>query len=745
LCALAPALVPLAFAAPASAADTTPPALVSLAATPATVDAPATVVVTAHLAGAATATVRLPGGAPVALGLVSGDTWTAAVAVPAGTAFGAVPLALDLRDAAGNAAAPTVPGALSVNDSRPAAPTSVTVAAEAGTLHVAWAAPAPHGGSDVLGYDVTATPVDAPDAPVPAPAAAPADARAADLPGAAGGVRYAVAVTARNAAGTGPAAVADAAPPGVTTSPAAPAAVTAEPLSTAVEVHWAPPPSDGGAAVTGYTVRAVSPALGGPEPVTVDAAATAAVVPGLLDGVPYDVTVTARNDLGTGPAAAAAVTPRAVPGAPAVTGVTAGDRTARVAWTAPAADGGAAIHAYVVTEARTARTFVLPGTARSATIGGLANGVPASFTVTAVNAAGPGPASLAGKTVVPRRPVRIVVVTQPAAIVPYGTAVGVRAAVRTATGTGVPTVRVDLLAQIRPSTAWTRVASGSTGSAGEVVLKAVLPANAALRLRHVPDAFLASDVAPRNVGVAPRLDRSAPRIRLGQTLAVTGHVAPAHPAGSVVRLQRWTATGWTNVAAGTMTTTTTYRVAWRPGSTGAWTMRVVKPADADHVQGASPTWRQYVDPESVADLARIVRANTRITLDTRHVSGVVDAATARANVDELAAGQLARRSSYGTAPGGATAVDIRLMRALRRMGEVGRVTVTEIAGGSHASGSLHYSGRALDVREVNGTAIRRGVSYGWVVDACRAFGASRVFHPGYDPYGGHQNHVHCDW
>jgi len=237
---------------------------------------------------------------------------------------------------------------------------------------------------------------------------------------------------------------------------------------------------------------------------------------------------------------------------------------------------------------------------------------------------------------------------------------------------------------------------------------------------------------------------STTRLVVGDTLVVHGSIAPAHPVGSTVYLQRHTPTGWQNVASGTMLTYTTYRVRWRPHSTGSWYLRVVKPGDGDHATGASHIWRQYV-VNAVAQLARAIRADSGITLDTAHVSGVVDAATASADLYELANGQLARRSSYGTAPGGSTAVSMRVLQALQAMGNRGTVTVSEVAGGTHAAGSAHYSGRALDIRIANGVHVSAGSSYGWVVDTCRDYGATHVYYPAYDPYGGHAGHVHCDW
>jgi hypothetical protein len=194
-----------------------------------------------------------------------------------------------------------------------------------------------------------------------------------------------------------------------------------------------------------------------------------------------------------------------------------------------------------------------------------------------------------------------------------------------------------------------------------------------------------------------------------------------------------------------MTSTTAYRVAWKPGTPGSYPLRVMKPADAAHAAGASQTWTQRVLAETTADVAKAILAIGRIKLETTHSSGVRDSANARQNVLDVAAGRLARRSSYENAPGGYTTLDIRLLRALRRMGRLGSVTVTEISGGSHSRGSTHYSGRGLDISWVNGVHVYPGTNYRMAVDACRQYGAVRVFNPAYDPYGGHSNHVHCDW
>jgi YVTN family beta-propeller protein len=109
----------------------------------------------------------------------------------------------------------------------------------------------------------------------------------------------------------------------------------------------------------------------------------------------------ARVYAGNGYNAEAVVFGMAVPGAPAAPQATAGTENAGVSWTAPASDGGAPILAYTVTAVEDptkscTTTATLPAApARSCTVTGLTPGATYSFTVTARNGVGTGPASAA--------------------------------------------------------------------------------------------------------------------------------------------------------------------------------------------------------------------------------------------------------------------------------------------------------------------------------------------------------------
>ncbi len=142
---------------------------------------------------------------------------------------------------------------------------------------------------------------------------------------------------------------------------------------------------------------------------------------------------------------------------------------------------------------------------------------------------------------------------------------------------------------------------------------------------------------------------------------------------------------------------------------------------------------------STRDLAIRIQQKPRITLATVHASGVRDNANARQNIADLAAGLGSARSSYGTAPGGRTTVDSRVLKALLDIEARHTLSVSEITGGSHSSGSKHYLGRAVDINVIDGTHVTS--SHAGAKDAvniCKADGATLAFIES-------SNHVHCQW
>ncbi len=143
------------------------------------------------------------------------------------------------------------------------------------------------------------------------------------------------------------------------------------------------------------------------------------------------------------------------------------------------------------------------------------------------------------------------------------------------------------------------------------------------------------------------------------------------------------------------------------------------------------------------ELARYIRDSSRISLYTIQVSGVNDGADARSNIVATANGQMAKRSSYGTAPGGYTYLQVSMLKGMKAASASYTIRVTSIAGGSHSSGSAHYYGRAFDVDRINGIAVSSSNPYfRSLMNSCKANGASLVLGPG---NAGHSSHVHCQW
>jgi hypothetical protein len=177
--------------------------------------------------------------------------------------------------------------------------------------------------------------------------------------------------------------------------PGAPTDVTGVAGIGTVDVSWLAPASNGGGAISGYAVT------GSPSGTCTTTGALTCRVSGLTGGTPYAFTVIASNGAGPGPASAASapVVPAGLPGAPTAVTAVRGNAAAQVSWSAAAANGSA-ITAYTVTSSTGGKHCATTG-AVICTVTGLTNGQPYTFTVTATNGAGVGPASGASNSVTP--------------------------------------------------------------------------------------------------------------------------------------------------------------------------------------------------------------------------------------------------------------------------------------------------------------------------------------------------------
>ena len=186
------------------------------------------------------------------------------------------------------------------------------------------------------------------------------------------------------------------------TVPGAPTGVTAKAGNAQAAVSFTPA-SNGGTAITSYTVTSSAPSI------TKTGPSSPIAVTGLINGTAYTFTVKATNAVGTGPASSPSnsVTPATVPGAPTAVTAKAGDAQATVSFTPPASNGGSAITGYTVNSKPGGITNT--GPTSPITVTGLANGTSYTFTVTATNVVGTGPASKISNSVTPKIPPSITV------------------------------------------------------------------------------------------------------------------------------------------------------------------------------------------------------------------------------------------------------------------------------------------------------------------------------------------------
>jgi len=273
----------------------------------------------------------------------------------------------------------------------PGAPTGVSATAGNAQATVTFAAPVSNGGSAITGYTVISS---------PGGFTATGSTSPITVTGLTNGTAYTFTVTATNANGTSPASSASnsATPSAPSTVPGTPTGISATAGNAQATVTFTAPVSNGGSAITGYTITS------SPSGFTATGSASPITVTGLINGTAYTFTVTATNANGTGPSSAASnsVTPSAavtVPGAPTIGTATKGNAQATVTFTLPGSNGGSPITGYTVTSSPGGITAT--GTASPITVTGLTNGTAYTFTVTATNANGTGPASSASNSVTP--------------------------------------------------------------------------------------------------------------------------------------------------------------------------------------------------------------------------------------------------------------------------------------------------------------------------------------------------------
>ncbi|HEY9042199.1 MAG TPA: Ig-like domain-containing protein, partial [Rheinheimera sp.] len=281
-------------------------------------------------------------------------------------------------DAATNAAT-TVSQTFTVNAVAPGAPTIGTATAGSTQASVTFAAPASSGGATITSYTVTSNP----DGFTGTGAGSPII-----VTGLNNGTAYTFTVTATNTAGTGAASAAS-----NSITPAAPQTIT---FANPGAQNFGTTPTLTATSDSGLTPTFTSSTTG------VCTITTGGVLTFVTAGT---CTINADQAGNTSYLPATQVSRSftvnpVVPAAPTSPVATAGDTQASVAFVAPVNTGGSAITSYTVTT-NPADVAPVNGAASPIVVTGLTNGQAYTFTVTANNAAGTGPASAASNSITP--------------------------------------------------------------------------------------------------------------------------------------------------------------------------------------------------------------------------------------------------------------------------------------------------------------------------------------------------------
>jgi hypothetical protein len=284
---------------------------------------------------------------------------------------------------------------------RPDAPININVAPSPDSIGVSWDAPVSNGGLAIDSYIATAY-LASSGAPV---AHCRVVTESCEIIGLSPATTYVVRVLAHNATGYS---VASATSEPVLTgynAPGVPLDVSVSSAPNSLTVSWLTPSSDGGGAITGYTVTADD---GDGGLFTCKATTLSCTISNLTDGVTYSVTVVATNGVGDSTSSTpVSGTPGSVPDAPTTIAATPGNGGVTVSWTAPIFVGGSVVTNYTVTaDDGNGGLFTCRTSTTSCAVIGLTNGTAYRFTVVATNSTG-NSVSSSSVTATPTRPVSV--------------------------------------------------------------------------------------------------------------------------------------------------------------------------------------------------------------------------------------------------------------------------------------------------------------------------------------------------
>jgi hypothetical protein len=270
------------------------------------------------------------------------------------------------------------------------------------------------------------------------------------------------------------------------------------------------------------------------------------------------------------------------------------DTSAHLSWTNPT-DGdyaGTVVRYLPSSQApglATVGRLAYTGGGTSVDVSGLSAGSPYAFAVFTYDST--GNVSRARVVNLPA-PARQKITVAPTTIT-YGSSASVKGVLTDLGGVPLAGLTTRLQSRSPGSATWTTVSTLTTSSTGTVSTSVKPSANREYRLlSDATSAYAAAPSAAVRVNVRQKVTAalSASSIRLGQTVTIKGSVAPNH-AGKSVTLQWYYSGAWHTAKTATLTSTSTYSFSYRPGSKGTRTLRVYRPADADHAAGNSSSMK----------------------------------------------------------------------------------------------------------------------------------------------------------
>lgn len=160
---------------------------------------------------------------------------------------------------------------------------------------------------------------------------------------------------------------------------------------------------------------------------------------------------------------------------------------------------------------------------------------------------------------------------------------------------GIPDETVQLSRRWAGETEPTTIGPLVTGAGGAVVYRVTPRAATTYRVDYAGDgqSWLPAS-AEVTVQVRPRVTLSvSDRVYRERRADLAVTVRPLHPR-AVVTLQRWSVGAWTAWKTLTLGADSRARMTWRPAAEGLCRLRVVLPADAEHLEGTSSVRRVEV-------------------------------------------------------------------------------------------------------------------------------------------------------